>query len=161
MNFFILYECSDFTKKRSRRSSDTSDTMLSGYSPTGHGQWRRDQIGSKYLELWCTFSFSMYSTRSMAIEIASSPVEQPGTQIRRVEPGRLFWISFETTFSERTSKASESLKNRVTPMRNPYGGLLVQRDFPQYSENSPLWLLSGVLPSAVLLFAGWRTACIR
>ena len=89
-----------------------------GTPPTGRGQWRGDrhrfQI-SGYCGVYLVFP--CIRQRSMAIEIASSPVEQPGTQIRRVEPGRVSWISFETTFSERTSKASGSLKNRVTPMR--------------------------------------------
>ena len=159
--FYPVRIPSDFTKKRSSRSSDTSDTMLSGYSPN---RARSMAAGSRSVPniwiLWCTFSFSMYSTRSMAIEMASSPVEQPGTQIRRVEFCGFVWISSETTFSERTSKASGSLKNRVTPMRKSlWRGPLLQKDFPQDSENSLLWNLFGVLPSVALLSDGWMTAC--
>ena len=59
---------------------------------------------------------SMASEKRMAIEQASSPVEQPTVQIRRVESGLLLFNRAGRTFSSKTLKASGSLKKLVTPM---------------------------------------------
>ncbi len=70
-------------------------------------------VANIWIATWSFFS-SRYSSKAIRIEYTSSPVEQPGTQMRIGASGGLPCTMRGNTFSCNVAKVSGSRKNPVT-----------------------------------------------
>ena len=75
---------------------------------------RRTDVGAENLDSGPGARFSRNSRSTIAIEYASSPVEHPGTHMRRASPCGRFAMSFGRTFRCSATNASGSRKKLVT-----------------------------------------------